>query len=251
MKEIKILKDSLRIVESKYVSSKKIDDTSFEIRFTYKNRNYIMNLNTKFKFIMLAISESIYGMDINSNTQEIINFIRQMIMFTNFEGYNVFAIAAREEIINDEKHKILQITQEKNNEDLVVDVETIEETDKYESKIIEYNFGLNSFDKRLFNKDIFEDFDEKVSTLCEEDLYLMYTTFVSYFYKLIGNKWNDEKFDPFIINNMINILYEEIQKRIKHKTYYDWFNEWDKYFNDDNIEYYLNNRNKEKNKELQ
>lgn len=247
MNEIKIIKDSLRIIESKYVCSKKIDDNSYKITFTYKNRNYIMNLNIEYKFIMLTISESIYGMDINNDTQELMDSIRQMIVFTRFEGFNVFTVASREEIKNGENHKVLQITQEKDNRDLVIDIETIEEEkNNYESKMIEYNFGLNILDKRLFNEDIFEDFDEKVSTLCEEDLFLMYTTLVSYFYKLIDNLWEDEKIDPYIIDDMINILYKEIQNRLKDKTYYEWFTEWNNYFTDENIENYLNNRNKEK-----
>ena len=36
MKDIKVVKDSLRIMDANYVSSEKIDEDSYDLRFTYK-----------------------------------------------------------------------------------------------------------------------------------------------------------------------------------------------------------------------
>lgn len=251
MNSINIIKDSLRIIKSKYVNGKKLDDNSYKITFLYKNRNYSLDINTKYKFIMLSTIESIYGMDINDDTLDLTQYIRQMILYTELETYNVFSFSVRKEIINNELHNILQVIEETDEFGAIIDVEEpVKNVEKIKSETIEYNFGLNKLDKRLFDDEIFEDFNEKVSTLSEEDLYLMYTTLVSYFYKLTNNKWEDEKIDPYIIESMIFLIYNEIQRRLNEQSYYNWFNEWNNYFNNENIEEYLNNRNKDKNKEL-
>ena len=86
MKDIKVVKDSLRIMDANYVSSKKIDEDSYDLRFTYKKRNYILHINRKYKLMMLETTDSIYGMNINTDTLELINYIREMITFTEFEN---------------------------------------------------------------------------------------------------------------------------------------------------------------------
>lgn len=251
MNSINIIKDSLRIIESRYVNSEKLDDNSYKITFTYKNRNYSLDINTKYKFIMLSTIPSIYGMDINDDTLDLTQYIKQMISYTEFENYNIFSFSVRKEIINNEIHSIIQVIKETDAFEAIIDSENIKEIiENNETKIIEYNFGLNKFDKRLFDEDIFEDFNEKVNTLSEEDLYLIYTTLVSYFYKLTNNKWEDEKIDPYIIDSVILTIHNEIQRRLNEQNYYNWFNEWSNYFNEEKREEYLNNRGKEKKKEL-
>lgn len=249
MKKINIIKNFLRAMDAKYVNGKKIDDNSYKITFTYKDRNYILDINREYKFIMITTTSSINGIDINNDTLDLIDNIKQMINFTQYEDYNVFSFSVRKEVKNEEMRNILQIVTEMNDIDAILDSEILGEIiEKKEYKAINYDFGLDKFDERLFKEDIFEDFNLKVSTLCEEDLYLIYITLVSYFYKMINKTWQDEVIDPYIIDDMILIIYNEMQNR--HIDYNSWFNEWNNYFTDENIENYLNNRDKDKKKEL-
>lgn len=246
---MKSIKESLRINGSKYVSSKRIDDNSYKISFTYKNRNYSLDINKKYKFLMLTTTPSIYGMDLNDDTIDLIEYIKQMISYTEYEDYNVFSFSVRKEVIGNEIHNTLQVIKEMDEFDAIIDVEDpVKSIESTQYKIIEYNFGLNTFDDRLFNIEIFEDFNEKISAFSVEDLYLIYITFISYFYKISNNMWEGEKLDPYIIESMINIIYNEIHNR--NLEYYEWYNEWNKYFTDENIEKYLNNKDNEKNKKL-
>ena len=251
MEDVKIIKDSLRIIESKYLSSKKIDNNSYKIVFTYKNRNYSLDINKQYKFIMLTTNASIYGMELNDDTLELIEYVKHMVSYLEFEDYNLFTFSVRKDIVDNNLYNVLETIEQNDMFDAIISSEILKEImDKNESKIIEYNFGLNTFDERLFDKDLFEDFNEKVSTLSDEDLYLIYITLVSYFYKLTNDKWNGDKIDPYIIDDMILITYDEIQNRLDNITYSDWFNEWSMHFNKENIEKYLNDKTKEKNKEL-
>jgi len=251
MEDIKIIKESLRIIESKYVSSKKIDDNLYKITFTYKNRNYSLHINKEYKFMMLTPEPSIYGMELNNDTLELIEYIKHMVSYLEFENYNLFCFSVRKDVVDNTLYNVLEVIQQNDAFDAIINSEILKEVmDENESKIIEYDFGLNTFDERLFDKDLFEDFNEKVSTLSEEDLYLIYITLVSYFYKFINNKWEGVKIDPYIIDDMILLIYEEIQNRLDNISYQDWFIEWSMHFNKENIEKYLNDKNKEKNKEL-
>lgn len=251
MDSIKIIKESLRIIESKYVSSKKIDNNSYKITFTYKNRNYSLDINKKYKFMMLNTTPSIYGMELNDDTLELIEYIKNMVSYLEFEDYNLFTFSLRKEVTNKTLYSVLETITQNDVFDAIISSEILKEImNENESKIIEYNFGLNTFDERLFNKDLFEDFNEKVGTLSDEHLYLIYITLVSYFHKFINNKWEGVKIDPYIIDDMILISYEEIENRLDSISYQDWFTEWSMHFNEENIEKYLNDKNKEKNKEL-
>lgn len=252
MKDVKVVKDSLRIMNAINVSSEKIDDNSYDLRFTYKNRNYILHINIEYRLMMLETTESIYGMNINTDTLELVNYIREMTTFTEFEGYNVFSLSLRKNIKYGYVHKVLQVTMDVDSGDLIIDSESMNFLENMEgnSEIIPYNFGLNSFDQRLFDSDWLEDFNEKVVTLSEEDLFIMETTLVSYFYKLLNNKWEGEKLDPFIISYSSSVVYEEISRRLNGKSFETWFNEWQQHFDEENLEKYLNDRSKGKTKEL-
>lgn len=251
MEDVKIVKDSLRIIESKYVISKKIDENSYKITFTYKNRNYSLGINKKYKFMMLTTLPSIYGMELNNDTLELIEYIKNMVSYLEFEDYNLFTFSLRSDVIDNSLYNVLETIEQNDTFDAIISSEILKEImDENESRIIEYNFGLNTFDERLFDKDLFEDFNEKLSTLSQEDLYLIYITLVSYFYKFINNKWDGVKIDPYIIDDMILITYDEIQNRLNNISYQDWFTEWSIHFNKENIEKYLNDKNKDKNKEL-
>jgi len=251
MEDVKIVKDSLRIIESKYVSSKKIDENSYKITFTYKNRNYSLDINKKYKFMMLTTTPSIHGMELNDDTLELIEYIKHMVSYLEFEEYNLFTFSLRKDIIDNSLYNVLETIKQNDTFDAIISSEILKEImDENESRIIEYNFGLNTFDERLFDKELFEDFNEKVTTLSEEDLYLIYITLVSYFYKFINNMWEGVKIDPYIIDDMILLIYDEIQNRLNNISYQDWFTEWSIHFTEENIEKYLNDKNKEKNKEL-
>lgn len=252
MKDIKVVKDSLRIMDASYVSSKKIDETSYDLRFTYKKRNYILHINSEYKLMMLETTDSVYGMNINQDTLELIDYIREMILYTEFENYNIFSLSCTEEYKGEYIHRMLQITKDIGIGDMIIDIDTIEftETTENNSKVIPYDFGLNNFDKRIFLDDWLEDFNEKVGTLSEEDLFIMASTLISYFYKILNNMWEGDMIDPFLISYATSILYEEIEKRIKERTFENWFNEWCNHFNKENLEKYLNSKNEEKNKEL-
>lgn len=252
MKDIKVVKDSLRIINSTNVSSEKIDEDSYDLRFTYKKRNYILHINRKYKLMMLETTESIYGMNINVDTLELINYIKEMIIFTAFEGYNIFSLSIRKWYEDIYIHKALQATVDAGCGDLIIDSEFMDfdENAGSNSEIILYNFGLNSFDERLFDNDWQEDFNDKVIVLSEEDLYIMESTLVSYFYKLLNNKWEDKKVDPFIISYLTSVLYREIKRRLGDKSFEIWFNEWQQYFDEENLEKYLIERSKGKTKKL-
>ncbi len=247
--EVIIIKESLRIVDSKYVDSKQLDESSYEITFEYKNRNYKLYINSKYKLIVLSTIESIYGLDFNSDTLELVEYINIMMAYTMFEDYNFSSFSIRREKIKDVMFNSMQLINSKGDYNTIVETSnTVDDDMLYNSNIILYNFGLDSFDRRLFNDDLFEDFSDKISTYSEEDLYLMYTTFVSYFYKIISNKWNDVFIDPFIINEKINIVYDEIiNRKIEFKS---WYKSMEIHFTKENIELYLDNRDKNKKKEL-
>lgn len=252
MKDIKVVKDSLRIMNANYVSSEKIDEDSYDLRFTYKKRNYILHINRKYKLMMLEPTDSIYGMNINCDTLEVINYIREMLTFTEFEEYNVFSLSLRKSINKGYVHNAMQVTMDVGIGDVIIDSEFIDFTESLEnrSKVISYDFGLNSFDKRMFSDGWLEDFNEKVSTLKEEDLFIMLSTLVSYFYKLLNSKWEGDKIDPFLISYSTGILYEEINKRLKTRKFEEWFNEWETYFNKEALEEYMNSKGKNKTKNL-
>lgn len=252
MKDIKVVKDSLRIMDANYVSSEKIDEDSYDLRFTYKKRNYILHINRKYKLMMVETTDSIYGMNINCDTLELINYIREMITFTEFEEYNVFSLSLRKEVKNGYIEKILQVTKEVDSGDIIFDSESIDFNEIVEDKpkVIPYDFGLNSFDKRIFSDDWLEDFNEKVVTLSEEDLFIMESTLISYYYKILNNMWEGDMIDPFLASYSSSILYEEITRRLKGRTFEDWFNEWETRFDKENIEKYLNSKNEGKSKEL-
>lgn len=252
MKDIKVVKDSLRIMDANYVSSEKIDEDSYDLRFTYKKRNYILHINRKYKLMMVETTDSIYGMNINCDTLELINYIREMITFTEFEEYNVFSLSLRKEVKNGYIEKILQVTKEVDSGDIIFDSESIDFNEIVEDKpkVIPYYFGLNNFDKRIFVDDWLEDFNEKVVTLSEEDLFIMESTLISYYYKILNNMWEGDMIDPFLASYSSSILYEEITRRLKGRTFEDWFNEWETRFDKENIEKYLNSKNEGKSKEL-
>lgn len=252
MKDIKVVKDSLRIMDANYVSSEKIDEDSYDLRFTYKKRNYILHINRKYKLMMLETTDSIYGMNINCDTLELINYIREMITFTEFEEYNVFSLSLRKEVKNGYIENILQVTKDVDSGDIIIDRESIDFTQTIEdkSKVIPYDFGLNIFDKRIFVEDWLEDFNEKVITLKEEDLFIMESTLISYYHKILNNKWEGDMIDPFLVSYASSILYEEINRRLEERTFEDWFNEWETHFSKENIEKYLNSKNEDKSKEL-
>lgn len=248
MKEdVIIIKESLRIIDSKYVDSKQIDEGSFEITFEYKNRNYKLYINSKYKLITLSTIESIYGLDFNNDTLELVDYISLMLLYTMFDEYNLSSFSIRREKIKDVMFNSLQIINYKGDYNTISEVSnTINNNEEYTSSLIPYDIGLDCFDKRLFNDNVFEDFSEKLSTYNDEELYIMCTTFIGYFYKVVSKKWNDNYVDPFIINEKINIIYYEILKR--NIEFESWYKRMEEYFTKENIEIYLDNKVKSKNK---
>lgn len=250
MNEINLIKESLRVIFSSGVSSYEVNDNSYDVRFTYKERNYILHINTNYKFMMLEQIYSVKGASLNTDSIDLISHIREMSMFTEFEKYYVFAFSVTSYIKDDYESKKIQITKQSGNNDLVYEIESLEYKEPKEClvKVVPYDFGLSVFDDRLFPCDWIEDFNELVRTLNEEDLYLMYSTLGGYFYKLSNNAWNDKIIDPFVIDYMNEVLQDEINKR--NIEIDSWFNEWNNYFTNENIEIYLNEKKENKTKEL-
>ena len=89
------------------------------------------------------------------------------------------------------------------------------EEEEYHGNLIAYDCGLNLFDKRIFLDEWLEDFNEKVSTYQEEDLYILLSTLVSYFYKVEQNKWEGYTIDPFVVSDVIEMILSEIKRREK------------------------------------
>jgi len=247
IEDVNDIKVALRILDAKYVSSKVVDNYA-EIRFTYKNKNYILHINNFYKFMTLEIIDSICEMSIKDDVLSLIEDIRTIKSYLQFEDYPIFAILT--DIKNEEGYitKKLQITIDDNNKDVVFHYETtlFQEVPTISSKIIQYNDGLNSFDERIFTNDWLEDFNEKVSTYTKEELYIMFSTLISYFNKVENNTWVGYKVDIFIIDYATQIILEELSNR--NININEWYNNLSNYFDKDTLDKYL--KTLEKRKEL-
>ena len=238
-RELDLFKLALRNLDYKNVSSNINEEIN--IRFTYKNRNYLLHINTSYKIVIVEQIDSIKVGEFNKNDLELLNDLDAIIEYTSFEGYQIMymsccidEILKKIEIANIKKYYLLSITK------LNLDSEY------KQGIIINKDKGLYNFDHRLFEHNWNEDFNSKIETYTEEDIFLMISTFSSYYYKVYADKWNGEKIDPFVINYFSELLVEYSKKY--ESDFEKWYAFWDEYFTKEEIEKYLNDRDKSKTK---
>lgn len=237
------IKEALRIIDAKYVSSEQKDEYDI-IRFTYKNRNYILNIISKYKLMILEQIESCIENKIDDISLGLLEDIDIIKSYMLFHDYHLLCISLSENKEKDVIRKKLEFKDTDENMIIAFKNKTIENQEELKVKLIEYNEGLNSFDNRLFIEDWVEDFNEKISVYSLEELYIIYNTLVSYFSKVVKNIWEGDLIDPFVINYFIEVVLQELYKR--NVEIDSWYNEYSNYFAEINIEEYLNNKDKRK-----
>lgn len=255
--EIILFKNALRIIDCKYVSSEILDD--IQIRLTYKGRNYILHINDEYKIILLEQIDSVKVGDVDYNEYALLNDIREILPYTQFEGYKASIISYYKTYSYIENipvmTKRMEVSIDTGNDDITVFKMTIEKSDLIDGRLYSYEGGLYKFDNRLFEPDWLEDFNEKVETYSEEDLFLIISTIASYPYKLTNDLWVGEKIDPFVLDYASSLALEAAGKYINlypaiegEDKFSGWYHMWELYFTDQVLEEHLKSRNKLKEK---
>ena len=250
--EVKYLKTALRIIDCKHVSSY-INDNEILIRFTYKNRNYILHINNDYGLVTIEQIESANIGSVGYDEIALLNDIREILPYTEFEGYNVYAISYFNSLgyVGNKPVTIkkMEISIDTGNEDIAVYRAIIKPTKEVEGEFVDYFGGLYEFDSRIFEDDWLEDFNEKVDTYSEEDLFIIISTIASYSYKLLTNSWKGKKIDPFVLSYVSEQAINEAQKYINlypvnegEDKFEGWYHMWELYFTDKTLEDYLNKR---------
>ena len=257
--EVKELKEALRIIDCKYVSSE-ISDT-IKIRLTYKNRNYILHINNDYHFVTLEQIDSLKVGDIGYDEFALLNDIRQILPYTEFEGYNSYIVSyydTKRYVLKDQVNfKKAEISIDTGKEDRAIFFTNIEPFKEEKGTLIKYFGGLNNFDNRIFEDNWLEDFNEKVNMYIEEDLFIIISTIASYPYKVFNGLWKGEKIDPFVLSYAFKNTLIEAKKNIDlypaidgEDKFSGWYHMWELYFTDSTLEDYLKSRNKSKRKEM-
>lgn len=236
--ELVFFKTALRNLDYKHVSSEIKDN--IEMRATYKNRNYIFHFNSKYKVIVVEQIESLHEHEFDVEEYEILQDLKAIIDYTQFEGYNIVYLSmlhTNELFIPIKKMQIVNLI-----DNASLSISKIDKPLFLQGIIINRDKGLYEFDDRLFENNWYEDFTNKLDTYTEEELFLMIETFSSYFYKIYANKWNGEKIDLFVIE-YFNEKAIEYTKRYE-SDFEKWYAFWDEYFTDDVREKYLKSKKK-------
>lgn len=240
--ELEFFKLALRNLDYKNVTSEINDE--IEVRVSYEKRNYILHINPKYKIIIIEQIESLKNGKFSNNEYYIIEDLKAIIDYTSFEGYNIMYMSLNENNNIFVTVRELQLVDLKHYNSI-----TIGKPGLYTYKqgiIINKDKGLYEFDNRLFEDNWQEDFNEKLDTYSEEDLFIMIETFSSYFYKVYADKWKGNKLDPFVISYFCE---KTIEKTKKYENNFEkWYSFWDEYFTNNELNKYLDKRNKYKNK---
>lgn len=259
--EAKSLKNALRIIDCKYVSSE-INEDEILVRFTHKKRNYILHISNDYGLVTIEQIESANIGNVGHDEFALLNDLREILPYTEFEGYNVYVISYLNSLGYVGNQPVIarkmEISLDTGNEDVTLFKAIIEPTKEVDGGIIDYFGGLYKFDNRIFEDDWLEDFNEKVSTYSEEDLFIMISTIASYPYKLLTDSWKGEKIDPFVLLYASELAINEAQKYINlypanegEDKFSGWYHMWELYFTDKILEDYLNKKGgNQKKKEL-
>lgn len=236
--ELVFFKTALRNLDYKNVSS--VIDDNVEIRVSYKNKNYIFHVNTKYKLIVVEQVDSENGHEFGVDEYTILEDLKAIIEYTPFEGYDVSYLSmlhTKELFI---PIKVMQIVNSRDNASL--SISRVDNNIPQQGIIINKDKGLYEFDNRLFEYNWHEDFNDKLDTYTEEELFLIIQTFSSYFYKTYANKWNGEKIDLFVIEYFNEKAIEYTKKY--ESNFEKWYSFWDEYFTDEVRENYLKSKMK-------
>lgn len=236
--ELVFFKMALRNLDYKHVSSEITDDV--ELRVSYKNKNYIFHINTKYKIIVVEQIESENEHEFGVDEHTIMEDLKAIIEYTPFEGYNVsyLSLLKTKELFI--PLKVMQMVNSRDNASL--SISRVDSNIPQQGIVINKDKGLYEFDDRLFGYNWYEDFNDKLDTYTEEELFLIIETFTSYFYKLYANKWNGEKIDLFVIE-YFNEKAIEYSKKYE-SDFEKWYSFWDEYFTDEIREKYLKSKKK-------
>lgn len=256
--EVKSLKNALRIIDCKYVSSK-ITDEEILIRLTNKKRNYILHINNNYGLVTLEQIESLNVGNIGYDDFALLNDLREILPYTEFEGYNAYIVSYLKTFgyVKDTPAMVrkMEVSIDTGNEDITVFKAIIEPSKEIDGKIIDYFGELYSFDNRIFEEDWLEDFNEKVSTYSEKDLFLIISTIASYPYKVLTDSWKGEKIDPYVLDYASEVAVEEVKKHIDEyftidveDKFSDWYHMWELYFTDKTLEEYLKSKEQKRKK---
>ena len=214
MEELKALKNVIRSVDCKYVSSEE-KDNEILIRLSYKKRNYILRINKEYGIIMLEQIDSLDSGFVGYDEYYLLDDIRRMLPYTEFKEYKSYLISYSEfvEHIMDDTilGKNMEMTFDSPLGDALFGRMELSEIKGIDGELIKCYSGLNKFDDRLFEKDWIEDFNEKVSTYSEKDLFIIISTIRSYLYKVSIGMWGDEKIDPFVLDYVSELAVTEVK----------------------------------------
>lgn len=258
--EAKSLKNALRIIDCKYVSSE-INEDEILIRLTNKNRNYILHINNNYGLVTLEQIESLNIGSIGYDEFALLNDIREILPYTAFEGYNVYVVSYMKSYGYVDDNPVvarkMEFSIDTGSEDITLFKAIIEASEEKDGKIIDYFGGLYNFDNRIFIDDWLEDFNEKVSTYSEEDLFIIISTIASYPYKILTDCWKGKRIDPFVLGYVMEKSIEEAKQYIElypaiegEDKFSGWYHMWELYFTDKVLDEYLEmKKEKQKKKE--
>lgn len=242
LNDVEEIKNALRIIDAKYISSE-IKDELIIIRFTYKNRNYLLNIVSKYKLMILEQIESCLENKIEDTTLGLLEDIRIIKSYMSFSDYYIMSTSINVIREKSESLKRMQLTVDN---DIVMNIsnKNVDNEEIVEVGLIEYDFGLNTFDSRIFEENWLEDFNKKICAYSLKDIFIIYSTLISYFSKVIKETWEGDIIDPFVISHALEVILNELHNRNEDAIL--WYNEYDSYFSDVGIENYLNNKQKRK-----
>ena len=130
-----------------------INDNEILIRFTYKNRNYILHINNDYGLVTIEQIESANIGSVGYDEIALLNDIREILPYTEFEGYNVYAISYFNSLgyVGNKPVTIkkMEISIDTGNEDIAVYRAIIKPTKEVEGKFVDYFGGLSKFNVQV------------------------------------------------------------------------------------------------------
>ena len=257
IEDVNAIKIALRLIGCKYVSSEILDDV--RIRLTYKGRNYILYINDEYRIAFLEQIESIDVGDIGENEFSLLEDIRTILSTTEYRDYKLNTISGYKlhRFVEDNPVIIrkFELSVDTGDRDITLSKMIIERSELSTGNLIKYSGGLCKFDDRFFEDEWLEDFNEKVDTYSEKDLFLIISTIASYIYKTSMDLWSGYKVDPFVLEYISSVaieaarVYIDLYPAVEGENKFDgWYHMWELYFTDSVLEEYLKYKNKSKEK---
>ena len=244
MNDKEFLKSVIIGLEAKYVNE--VEDG---IKFTYEDRNYTLYINRDYNLVTLEGTNSIKSSEMDANTLELLRLLRMVLSYTEYEDFKIIYSSYYEKVTSifgiDFLSRAFEITNPNDN-DKIIRLSKNEIRESIPGKISNYMSYLKSFDKRLFDDDFLEDYRNKIYTYSEKDIFLIINTLSAYFYNICKKTWEDIIIDPFVINDFLECAID--RTKFYSSNFDNWYNKWNDYFSKNNVEDYLNGKDKRKQK---